>query len=117
MKNVDSIKGMVKRLFVFTMLTVLPLFAAAQQLTVTVESEGQLGAQLPDSIRYSMTDLKICGPLNVNDLKIIQALTSRAKPRNPLNSFSPPSTCLKPRLLRVKVWFAPALTFCQQPCS
>ena len=79
MKNVDSIKGMVKRLFVFTMLTVLPLFAAAQQLTVTVESEGQLGAQLPDSIRYSMTDLKICGPLNVNDLKIIQALTSRVK--------------------------------------
>ena len=54
-----------------------PLFAMAQEMTVTVDSVGQLASQLPDSIRYSMTELKITGPLNGNDLKIIQLITNR----------------------------------------
>ena len=58
-------------MMLFGLLACLPFTAAAQQLTVTVESEGQLGDQLPDSIRYSMTDLKVCGPLNGSDLKVI----------------------------------------------
>jgi hypothetical protein len=50
-----------------------------QQLTVTVDSVGLLGQQLPDSIRYTMSSLKICGPLNGSDLRIIQLITNRLK--------------------------------------
>ena len=79
MKHANKTKGWVKAMVLFCLFTIMPLTSAAQHLTVTVDAEGQLGAQLPDSIRYTMTDLKICGPLNTNDMKIIQLITSRVK--------------------------------------
>ena len=44
----------------------------AQSLTVNVDSVGKLAGKLPDDIRYSMSELKICGPLNGSDLRIVQ---------------------------------------------
>ena len=79
MRNVRHTKGTVRWFITSALFAMLPISMAAQHLTVTVEAEGQLGTQLPDSIRYTMTDLKICGPLNANDFKIIQALTNRTK--------------------------------------
>ena len=64
-------------------MVMLPMGALAQQMTITTDSVGQLGQQLPDSIRYTMQELKICGPLNGNDLKVIQLITSRLKPKKP----------------------------------
>ena len=58
----------------------------AQQMTVTVDSVGQLSKQLPDSIRYTISELKICGPLNGSDLKIIQLMTSRLKAKKPTDA-------------------------------
>ena len=79
MKHVNRTEGWVRAMILFCLLAFLPFTSAAQQITVTVESEGELGNQLPDSIRYSMTDLKICGPLNSSDIKVIQLITSRLK--------------------------------------
>ena len=45
--------------------------AAAQELIVTVDSVGQLGTRLPDSLRFSMSELKITGPLGGSDIKIL----------------------------------------------
>ena len=44
----------------------------AQELVVTVDSIGQFGTRLPDSLRFSMTELKITGPMGGADLKILQ---------------------------------------------
>ena len=79
MKHVNRTKGWPRALVLFCLLAFLPFTSAAQQMTVTVESEGELGNQLPDSIRYTMTDLKICGPINASDIKVIQLITSRLK--------------------------------------
>ena len=68
---------MKKRILTLLLLFV-PLISLAQELTVNVDSVGQLASQLPDSIRYSMSELKISGPLSGNDLKILQLIT-----RNP----------------------------------
>ena len=77
-------KSMMKKIFVTLLIIILQLSAGlAQELTVTVDSVGRLAQQLPDSIRYSMTELKISGPLNGNDLKIIQLITRNARTRKP----------------------------------
>ena len=79
MKQVNRTMGWDKAMILFCLLAFLPFTSAAQQMTVTVESEGELGNQLPDSIRFTMTDLKICGPINTSDIKVIQQITSRQK--------------------------------------
>ena len=69
-----------KRLIIALSLTVCQLATVfGQQMTVTVDSIGQLGQQLPDSVRYTMSNLKICGPLNGSDLRVIQLITNRLK--------------------------------------
>ena len=73
-----------KRLLIslaFVLLHVLLGFA--QQLTVTVDSVGKLAGQLTDSIRFKISELKVCGPLNSNDLKVLQQIANRVKPKNP----------------------------------
>ena len=42
---------------------------------------GLLATQLPDSIRYTIERLKISGPLNGSDIKVIQQMTSRVRPK------------------------------------
>ena len=69
---------MKKTIFALAMM-LLSLTAGAQQMIVTVDSVGQLARQLPDSIRYTMSELKICGPLNGSDIKIIQLIVNRLK--------------------------------------
>ena len=69
-----------KRLLIGLLFVICHLsFSLAQQLTVNVDSVGQLAAQLPDSIRYTMEELKVCGPLNGADLKIVQQIANRNK--------------------------------------
>ena len=79
MRNAGQIKRVVRHGLISVLFAFASFSAAAQQLTVTVDSVGQLGTQLSENIRYSMTDLKICGPLNASDLKFIQQLTNRVK--------------------------------------
>ena len=72
-----------KKRILTLLLLFAPLMSLAQELTVAVDTVGQLASQLPDSIRYTMSELKNSGPLNGNDLKIIQLITNRLKPRKP----------------------------------
>ena len=62
-----------KKLLLSLSFFILPLCAAlAQELVVTVDSIGQFGTRLPDSLRFSMSELKITGPMGGADLKILQ---------------------------------------------
>ena len=81
MKHVNRTKGWVRAIILLCLFTFSPFIAAAQQIIVTVDSVGKLGEQLPDSIRYTIEDLKICGPLNGTDIKVIQQMTSRMRPK------------------------------------
>jgi len=71
---------MKKSLFT-VLLLLMPLWVSAQQLTITTDTIGQLARLLPDSNRYSVEELKICGPLNGNDVKTIQLITNRVRPK------------------------------------
>ena len=61
-------------------------YCAAQQLTVKVDSVGQLAGKLTDDIRFSMSELKVCGPLNTSDLRLLQTIAGRGvKPKRASN--------------------------------
>ena len=60
-------------------------YCAAQQLTVKVDSVGKLASKLTDDIRFSMSELKVCGPLNGNDLRLLQTIAGRMKPKRASN--------------------------------
>ena len=65
-------------------LTFMLAFAAtvqAQITTITVDSVGKLSTLLPDSIRFTYEELKVCGPLNTSDIKTLQLMANRTKPR------------------------------------
>ena len=81
------------------LMVLLPMGAMAQQMTITTDSVGQLAQQLPDSIRYTMQELKICGPINGNDLKVIQLITSRLKPKKPTDQVLSAISCPRNLLL------------------
>ena len=66
-----------KRLII--LLAMLPMLFTAKAADITVDSVGKLATQLPDSIRYTMAELKINGPLNGQDLKLLQQIFTRTK--------------------------------------
>ena len=70
-----------RKFLFFFLFALLPLASSAQKLTVKVDSVGQLASKLPDSLRYSMSELKIKGPLNGSDLRLLQTLAGRLKPK------------------------------------
>ena len=60
---------MTKRLLISVLsLIFCTTMCVAQKMTVTVDSVGKLSEQLPDSIRYTIEDLKVCGPLNGSEI-------------------------------------------------
>ena len=54
---------------------------AQNQLTVTVDTAGTLARLLPNEVRSSISELKVNGELNGQDIKVLQSITSRARPR------------------------------------
>ena len=61
-------------------LAALPIMAFAQeQLNVTVDSVGQLETKIEESIRTKLSELKISGPLNGKDIKLLQEIVNRTK--------------------------------------
>ena len=77
----NRLKGLARVFFVICLLTVLPLASSAQEMTVRVDTVGQLASKLTDDIRFTMSELKVCGPLNGNDFRILQTIAGRAKPK------------------------------------
>ena len=57
----------------------MPLMALAQSLNVSVDKAGTLAEQLPDSIRFKIAELKVTGPLNGADLKLLSQIVTRTK--------------------------------------
>ena len=57
--------------------------STAQELVVTVDTVGQLATRLPDSLRFSMTELKITGPLGGNDMKLLQSILKNPRQKKP----------------------------------
>ena len=58
---------MKKQVFALILTAMLPMMAMAQSRNVSVETAGMLAAQLPDSIRFKIAELKVTGPLNGAD--------------------------------------------------
>ena len=54
---------------------------AQAQLTISVDSAGTLGTQLTEAVRFTVAALKVSGPLNGADIKILQQMASRSKTR------------------------------------
>ena len=68
-----------KRLFTI-ILSVLPLLASAQEsLNVTVDAPGQLEKQIEKDKRMMIGELKVSGPLNNADVKLLQQIVNRTK--------------------------------------
>ena len=76
------------RAFLFALLALMPFTAMAQQsLSVTNDSAGHLTKFIPDSIKYQVTQLQVAGPLNGNDIKLIQEMILRAKTKEKAEPF------------------------------
>ena len=67
----------------------VPVAAAAQELTVSVDSAGTLSRLLPDSVRFTVAELTVDGQLNGSDLKIIRDIAIRRQ-----TDKKQPSQCL-----------------------
>ena len=62
----------------------LPMLAMAQNsLDVKLDSAGQLATKIADDQRFKISDFKISGPLNGDDLKLLQQIVTRTKAKNP----------------------------------
>ena len=58
--------------FIIILLAMLPmLFVAKAAETIKVDSVGKLATLLPDSVRFTIADLSVSGPLNGADLKLL----------------------------------------------
>ena len=66
-----------KRLII--LLAMLPMLFVAKGETITVDSVGKLATVLPDSVRFTIADLSVSGPLNGADLKLLQQIVTRTK--------------------------------------
>ena len=53
--------------------------AHAQSMNISVDSVGKLEKQLPDDIRFKVAELKVSGPLNGADLKLLSQIVTRTK--------------------------------------
>ena len=58
---------------------IMPLAALAQSMNVSVDSVGMLAKELPDSVRFKVAELKVTGPLNGADLKLLSQIVTRTK--------------------------------------
>ena len=68
-----------KRLFTIA-LAALPLLASAQiSKNVTVEAVGQLSKQIQNDEKFKISELKVSGPLNNADIKLLQQIVNRSK--------------------------------------
>ena len=68
-----------KRLII-SLIMALPMLAMAQsQTNVTVEAAGQLSEKIPQGDRFKIVELKVSGPLNGTDLKLLQQIVNRTK--------------------------------------
>jgi len=67
-----------KKLFTLV-LALLPLLAAAQSKNVTVDAVGQLSKQIESSEKFKIAELKVSGPLNSADIKLLQQIVCRSK--------------------------------------
>ena len=68
-----------KRLFIIA-LAALPLLASAQtSKNVTVEAVGQLSKQIQNDEKFKISELKVSGPLNSADVKLLQQIVNRSK--------------------------------------
>ena len=68
-----------KRLII-SLIMALPMLAMAQsQTNVTVEAAGQLSEKIPQGDRFKIVELKVSGPLNGADLKLLQQIVNRTK--------------------------------------
>ena len=65
-----------KKLMIILM-AALPMLVMAQK-SIKVDSVGKLAIQLGDE-KFKVADLKISGPLNGNDLKLLQDIVTRTK--------------------------------------
>ena len=64
----------------FTIIAILmPLMAMAQSKNVSVDSVGTLARQLPEDVRFKVAELKVTGPLDGSDLKLLQQIVTRNK--------------------------------------
>ena len=67
------------------LLVAIPLLAMAQGKTdVTVEAAGQLSQKIAEADRFKISELKISGPLNGADIKLLQQIVNRVKPKEKL---------------------------------
>ena len=58
----------------------LPLLAMAQKsLEVSVDSVGKLSTKIEEAQRFKIAELKISGPLNGADIKLLQQIVNRTK--------------------------------------
>ena len=68
-----------KRLFTLV-LAALPMLAFAQTTkNVTVDAVGQLAKQIPNDEKFKISELKVSGPLNAADIKLLQQIVNRSK--------------------------------------
>ena len=78
--NIIMNSDMRKLLAIGTLLLALGVAPCeAQQMNVSVDSVGTLALQLPDTVRYKVSDLKITGRLNGVDLKLLSQIVARQR--------------------------------------
>ena len=66
--------------FLITLCLALPLTGMAQTKTdITVDSVGKLASKIADADKFRIAELKVSGPLNGQDLKLIQQIVNRSK--------------------------------------
>ena len=72
--------GLAKSVLPFFLFTLLPLSVSAQiSKNVTVDAVGQLSKQIPNEEKFKISELKISGPLNSADVKLLQQIVCRSK--------------------------------------
>ena len=71
-----------------TMLALLPMLAAAQVTkNVTLKAAGDLGNQITENEKLSIVSLTISGPMNGNDMKLLQQIVNRSKAKEKKGEF------------------------------
>ena len=61
----------------------IPLLAMAQGKTsITVDAAGQLASKIAEGDRFKISELKVSGPLNGADIKLLQQMVNRTKAKD-----------------------------------
>ena len=97
---IKKAKGLVIGVSLLHLLTFSPLTAAAQvSKNVTVDAVGQLSQQISNDEKFKISELKVSGPLNAADIKLLQQIVNRTK----ANSYSRLSTAPRPMRRKASV--------------